>query len=94
MHKRLVGSAIALILTAPVSVALTTTAADAASLYYSSCDNLHKDYRHGVAKSRRAAMKQVKQGYGRPAYGKRAKRVYWENESRLDRDGDGTACEA
>ena len=22
-----------------------------------------------------------------------AKAVYWENESRLDRDNDGTACE-
>jgi hypothetical protein len=28
-----------------------------------------------------------------PAYGARAKKVYWKNYTRLDRDRDGTACE-
>ena len=67
--------------------------ADAAGLRYDNCTRLAKDYKHGVAKSRTAAMKQVRAGYGRPAYGDRARRVYWANESRLDRDSDGTACE-
>jgi hypothetical protein len=68
-------------------------AAEAGSLYYSSCTKLARDYKHGVAKSAAAAQRQVRQGYGRPAYGTRAKKVYWENYKRLDRDRDGTACE-
>ena len=46
-----------------------------------------------MAKSLAAARYQVRQGYGMPAYGKTAQAVYWANKSRLDRDGDGTACE-
>lgn len=72
---------------------LTLATPAEAGLYYPRCDALAKDYKHGVAKSRKAAMKQVRQGYGRPAYGKRAKKVYWHNYKRLDRDRDGTACE-
>ena len=84
--------------TALVAFALTastfTLAAPAeAGLYYPNCTALAKDYKHGVAKSRKAAMKQVRQGYGRPAYGDRARKVYWRNEGPLDRDNDGTACE-
>ena len=76
------------------ALTLATPQADAAGRYYSSCSALHNDFRHGVAKSYTAAMKQVRQGYGRPAYGDRAQSVYWTNHSRLDRDNDGTACEA
>lgn len=68
--------------------------AHAASSYYSSCDKLHRDFKHGVAKSQAAAKKQVRAGYGMPAYGKHARAVYTTNHSRLDRDNDGTACEA
>lgn len=52
-----------------------------------------KVWPHGVAKSRTAAARAVRDGYSRPAYGPRARAVYWENHSRLDRDNDGTACE-
>jgi hypothetical protein len=62
--------------------------------YYRTCRTLHKDFEHGVARSRKAAAKQVREGYGRPAYGSYARQVYSVNERRLDRDQDGTACEA
>lgn len=86
-------SALALGLTAVVAM---PTSADAATLgkYYSSCDKLHKDYKHGVAKSTKAANRAVRDGYGRPSTTKKAKGVYATNHSRLDRDDDGTACEA
>ena len=76
------------------SLSVAVPHADAAGRYYSSCSALHHDFKHGVSKSYAAAMKQVRQGYGRPAYGTRAKAVYSTNHSRLDRDDDGTACEA
>lgn len=76
-----------------VATAAITGTAGAAAPYYSSCDNLHQDWPKGVAKSRRAAAKQVRQGNKRPAYGPRARKIYWENHSRLDADDDGTACE-
>ncbi|MGY2703332.1 excalibur calcium-binding domain-containing protein [Nocardioides sp. HB32] len=80
---------------APLAV-VTTTASEAvaAGKYYSSCDALHRDFKHGVSKSKKAAKKQVRDGYGLPAYGKRARAVYNTNHSRLDRDKDGIACEA
>ena len=48
----------------------------------------------GVSKSRKAATKQVREGHGLPAYGRHARKVYWAKHSNLDRDDDGTACEA
>lgn len=74
----------------------TTSPADAATLgkYYSSCDKLHKDFKHGVARSAKAANRAVRDGYGRPSTTRKAKGVYRTNHSRLDRDDDGTACEA
>ena len=64
------------------------------SPYYRRCRTLHTDFEHGVAQSRKAAAKQVRAGNGRPAYGRYAREVYGVNERRLDRDQDGTACEA
>jgi hypothetical protein len=93
MKKKIIGGLVALTLSAPVGLVATTSTADAAGRYYANCTALAKDFRHGVAKSRTAALKQVRQGYGMPAYGDRAKRVYWRNYTRLDRDRDGTACE-
>jgi ABC-type sugar transport system substrate-binding protein len=66
----------------------------AAQTYYSSCDKLHRDFKHGVARSAKAAHKQVRDGYGLPAYGKHARDVYARNHANLDRDKDGTACVA
>ncbi|MDP9822767.1 excalibur calcium-binding domain-containing protein [Nocardioides massiliensis] len=72
---------------------LTLASPAAANQYYSSCANLTKDFRHGVAKNKKAANYQVAQGNRRPAYGKKARKAYSINASRLDRDKDGTACE-
>ena len=72
---------------------VTAVPADAATTF-SNCDALHRVYKHGVAKSDRAARKQVRDGYGRPASGTKAQKVYWANYGSLDRDKDGTACEA
>jgi hypothetical protein len=67
--------------------------ADAATTYYSSCYNLHKTFRYGVAKSYAAAQYQYRTHHYRPAYTAFAQKVYWANYKRLDRDRDGTACE-
>ena len=93
MRKRLIGSLTALVLATPAGIALTASSADAATLSYSSCSKLTVKFHDGVAKSRTAAARQVRQGYGVPAYGSLARKVYWQNYRRLDRDRDGTACE-
>jgi hypothetical protein len=89
----------------PICAVLTSTAAVAAltlavvpsasaQTSYDNCTALHHDFKHGVAKGPKAAAKQVRDGYGRPAYGPHARDVYWANHTNLDRDKDGTACEA
>lgn len=89
--RTLTSAALAAVLA--ISVSMLATPADAVTYYYSSCTKLAKVFPHGVAKSAAAAAYQVRQGYGRPAYGTRAKKVYATNYKRLDRDRDGTACE-
>lgn len=93
MKKSFVAVLATAALTSPLLGAITSTA-DASGYYYSSCSRLHVKYRHGVAKSYAAGTYQVRKGYGRPASGPTARKVYWENYKRLDRDRDGTACEA
>jgi hypothetical protein len=93
LKSKLVAAAALVSFAAPVGVVVTATTADATTLYYSSCTKLAARWSHGVAKSYSAAQYQVRQGYGRPAYSDLAKKVYWKNKSRLDRDNDGTACE-
>src|SRR4051812_46432835 len=60
---------------------------------FANCTALHKVWHDGVAKGPKAAQKQVRDGYSKPAYGPRARKVYWANRADLDRDKDGTACE-
>lgn len=92
--KRSMIAAAALSLLPLGAVVGTTVQADAAAgRYFSSCDNLHKVWKHGVAKGPKAARKQVRAGNYKPAYGPKARAVYKTNHSRLDRDDDGTACE-
>ena len=91
LTKVKVGLVAAAIAASPVFVA---SPADAATTYFKNCDSLHRVFKYGVAKSSRAAAKQVRDGYHRPAYGPRAQKVYWRNYKSLDRDRDGTACEA
>ncbi len=93
MHRPLRTFAVLVSVVAVVGVA-ELSPAEASQTSYSSCAKLQKDFRHGVSKSKAAAQKQVRHGYGMPAYGRHAQKVYWANESRLDRDQDGTACEA
>lgn len=56
---------------------------------YANCDALHKDFKHGVARSKAAANKQWRTGHYRPAVRPAVYKV--NNES--DADKDGTACE-
>lgn len=93
MRKKIIGSIAALGLAAPVGLAVTAGPAEAHSLHYANCTALTRTYHHGVAKSPKAARKQVRQGYHSPAYGPRARNVYWANYKSMDRDKDGTACE-
>lgn len=72
------------------SVVLMTPAADAATTF-ANCTAMHRTFKHGVAKNDRAAAYQVRQGYGRPAV---RYRIYMANYRSMDRDRDGTACEA
>ena len=66
-----------------------------AQTYYSSCTAMHRDFRHGVAKSYTAALREHRStGYPMAAYGRHARHVYWANQSSLDRDNDGVDCEA
>ena len=84
-------SVVAVLVATPMTVVAVSESAQAAPKTYSSCTKLHKDFKYGVAKSKKAAKKQVSQGNAMPAYSDRAQKVYWANDTNLDRDG--TACE-
>ena len=86
-------SVVAVLVATPMTVVAVSESAQAAPKTYSSCTKLHKDFKYGVAKSKKAAKKQVSQGNAMPAYSDRAQKVYWANDTNLDRDHDGTACE-
>ena len=86
-------SVAALVMITPMAAFALSESAQAAPKTYSSCTKLHKDFKYGVAKSKKAAKKQVSQGNAMPAYSDRAQKVYWANHANLDRDHDGTACE-
>lgn len=89
--KKLIAAAAATIALAPLG--LVASPADAAGRYFANCTALNHVWAHGVAKGPKAAAYQVRQGNSRPAYGPKARAVYWRNYTRLDRDRDGTACE-
>jgi hypothetical protein len=56
---------------------------------YANCDALHKRWQYGVAKSRKAARRQVRTGHYKPHVSTAGYRA----NSDLDADKDGTACE-
>jgi hypothetical protein len=56
---------------------------------FRNCDQMHRTFKNGVAKSRAAAHRQERTGHKRPAVRPAIYRA--NNES--DRDRDGTACE-
>jgi hypothetical protein len=51
---------------------------------------MHRDYEHGIARSRRAAQDEVDDGYGYPHVNRHLYRLNRE----LDANDDGVACEA
>jgi hypothetical protein len=57
---------------------------------YANCRAMHRDWPHGVARSRAAARQEVADGYGRPHV---SRRLYRANRD-LDANDDGVACEA
>lgn len=57
--------------------------------HYKNCAALHQARRYGVAKSAKAADKQVNTGHYRPF----VSLALYNANSGLDRDKDGTACE-
>lgn len=57
---------------------------------FSSCEELHRAYTHGISKSAAAANLAVASGYFRPIL---APRVYRNSSPSLDGDKDGTMCE-
>ena len=57
---------------------------------YANCRAMHRDWAHGVARSRAAANAEVADGYGRPHV---SRRLYRANRD-LDANDDGVACEA
>ena len=95
LRMRVASVAVVLVVTPSAVVTFSESAlATPAPKTYSSCDKLHKDFKYGVSKSKKAAKKQVADGYSMPAHSDRAQKVYWANDTNLDRDHDGTACEA
>jgi hypothetical protein len=72
------------------TAALVLTAVPAHAVTdYPSCTAMHRVWKHGVARSVKAANRQVRTGHYRPAVKPAVYRV--NNES--DADKDGTACE-
>ena len=58
--------------------------------HYANCRALHRDWEHGVARSRAAANAEVRDGYGRP----HVSRALYRANRELDANDDGVACEA
>jgi hypothetical protein len=83
-----------LIVTAVTGLALIGGPAEAVRFVesarsYANCDALHKRWQYGVAKSRKAARRQVRTGHYKP----HVSRAGYRANSDLDADKDGTACE-
>ena len=92
VKRTVAGVGVAAVLMAGAA-AVPVSAQAAGGKYYSSCDALTAKYPNGVAKSKKVAKRAVRQGFAKPAAGKKARKVYWANDSDLDRDKDGIACE-
>jgi hypothetical protein len=85
MRKRIVSIIVAALL------GLTTMGVPTADAVtsYRNCDALHRHWQYGVAKSRKAARRQVRTGHYKP----HVSRAGYRANSNLDADNDGTACE-
>jgi hypothetical protein len=85
IRRKVTGAALAAIF----ALGLIGSAPAGAVTSFSNCDAMHKTRLYGVAKSTKAARKQVRTGHYKP-YVNLA--LYRANSS-LDADKDGTACE-
>jgi excalibur calcium-binding domain-containing protein len=56
---------------------------------FANCTAMHRVYKHGVARSVKAAKYQVRTGHYRPA----VRPAIYRANSKSDADKDGTACE-
>jgi hypothetical protein len=79
----------ALLISAVLALGLVGVSPAGAATSFGSCDRMHRTWQYGVAKSRRAARKQVNSGHYKPHV---SYSIYVANKS-LDADKDGTACE-
>lgn len=85
MVKRTIGvvaSAVILIL-GPGAMAMAVTK-------FTSCDQMHRVYKYGVAKDKASQSRAVREGMYRPAL---KPTVYAASYKTLDRDKDGVMCE-
>jgi hypothetical protein len=90
MKKRIVSALVAGILAfTMVGTSSAGAVRSATATSYPNCDRLHKKWAYGVAKSRKAARKQVRTGHFKP----HVSRSGYRANSSLDADNDGTACE-
>jgi hypothetical protein len=85
MKKRVVS----VLMAAFLAVTMTGVPNAVAAKSYPNCDALHKRWQYGVAKSRKAARRQVRTGHYKPHVSLAGYRA----NSDLDADKDGTACE-
>jgi hypothetical protein len=84
-HRKLLG----LLISGVLAFGLVGVSPAGAATSFGSCDKMHKVWQYGVAKSLRAARKQVATGHYKPHV---SYKIYVANKS-LDADKDGTACE-
>jgi hypothetical protein len=97
MKKRLVAVILAGMFALPTAGASSAVAIRSTDLApstvlapsFDKCDQMHRRWQYGVAKSRRAARRQVQTGHYRP----RVSRSGYRANRSLDADDDGTACE-
>jgi hypothetical protein len=97
MKKRLVAVLVAGMFALPTTGAASAVASRStdratstvAAPSFDNCNQMHRRWQYGVAKSQRAARRQVQTAHYRP----RVSRSGYRANSNLDADNDGTACE-
>lgn len=87
MTRRFVTLIIATAVATPLALAAP---AEAAPTKFTSCTSMHKVYKYGIAKNKKAQKRGVRDGMHKPPV--KAK-VYADSYKSLDRDKDGIMCE-
>ncbi len=75
---------------AGLMICLTPAIPAGAATMFTSCDQMHRVYKHGVAKDGRSQTRAEQQGMYRPAL---KPSIYSASYKSLDRDKDGVMCE-